>query len=188
MAKRILKNGKPVAYEIGRLELVKIFEQKFGLRLTDEQLDNWEPLIPMDRVEGGVAVYRYDADLKLLRLHAKRAWILRTNMTIERVRDIENEGLLDMYSSLSEDAPEGVTADVWRSYFTVVLFQTRYGLMLTAEELAIRARLQTEDPFTGDVVPDIEESRKHLRILQSIGVLRHGGNRWEHAGPPKCVR
>lgn len=185
------KNGTIAYVEFGSAELAKLLD------VDTEALESWGKAVPYE-VRDGQRVYtiRSQAEVSLIK---KRTTILRTGMSEKALANIEREGLLDPYSALAEDCPEGLTAHVWRSYGLVVLMQQQHGIKIDAEELARRARLAEVDPATGKQVLGVEMAKKHLRLLQALGRLRslEAGDRdasgkiveeprWEHAGLPEA--
>lgn len=182
MARRVVdkKTGKVRLVELSRPELA----QAFGV--AEEDLARWAELIPFATDEGAV-VYRYASEEEL-RVARERAQVLSTRMSIEAVRNIEADGRLSAYAALAAECPAGITAHVYRSFVVAFLVQYKTGLMLDAEGLAIRAGLNERDPATGEVTPSPDLARKHLRLLQAVGLLRNGADRWEFSRPPACVR
>lgn len=182
MARRVVdkKTGKVRLVELTQVELA----QTFGV--TAEDLERWSELIPSE-TEGGRRLYRYHSEDEL-RLARERAQVLSTRMSPEAVRNIEADGRLSAYAALAAECPPGITAHVYRSFVVVFLVQYKTGLMLDAEGLAIRAGLNERDPVSGEVQPSPELARKHLRLLQAVGLLRNGADRWEFTKPPACVR
>lgn len=177
MAKREITRGRVEAVELSVDELASL------LHVTGDQLRLWQGLVPPDR-DGR---YRF-AGPEDFRRARQRIAVLATGMPEQAVRAVEEEGLLSAYTALARDCPEGVTAHVWRSYAIVVLMQSRHRKMIDAEELAVRARLMEEDALTGELHPSVDTAKKHLRLLQAIGKLRHTGMQWEHDGLPLCMR
>jgi len=182
MARRILD-------ERGRVQYVELAGEEMA-RLCGvdvEQLQSWSELVPPHAGAGADAVYRYRSEDDL-RLARQRAAVLRTRMSIEAVRNVEAEGRLAAYAALAQDCPEGITAHVYRSYLIVCLMQQQHDIMLDAEALAGRAGLNEYEPLTDRVEPSPELARKHLRLLQAVGLLRNAGDRWEFSGLPAAAR
>lgn len=182
MARRVVdrKSGRVQLVELDRAELASAFG------VAEDDLARWAELIPAEQVEGR-HLYRYQSEDEL-RLARERAQVLSTRMSVEAVRNIEADGRLSAYAALAAECPEGITAHVYRSFVVVFLVQYKTGLMLDAEGLAIRAGLNERDPATGEIQPSPELARKHLRLLQAVGLLRNGADRWEFSRPPACVR
>lgn len=182
MARRVLDDAGRVQYvELAGSEMAKLC----GADL--EQLVAWEELVPPYAGSGADATYRY-ADEDALRLARQRAAVLRTRMSIEAVRSVEQEGRLAAYAALASDCPEGITAHVYRSYLIVCLMQQQHDIMLDAQALAERADLNEFEPLTNRVEPSPDLARKHLRLLQAVGLLRNAGDRWEFSGLPAAAR
>lgn len=182
MARRLKRADGSVAWvEFSRDELAAQW------RVSPKDLADWHELIPCMRDEAGAPVYRFESDDDL-RLARQRAGVLRTRMSPEAVRNVEREGMLDAYYKLSLDCPAGITAHVYRSYVVLLVLQQRGSLMLDADGLAERAQLNERDPDTGKLRPSPDLARKHLRLLQAVGILRHGGERWEFTHVPRAIR
>ncbi|WP_217924681.1 hypothetical protein [Miltoncostaea oceani] len=179
MARRALSPDGRVAYvEMSRAEFAKLLDCR------PEDLITWAELLPAeDPVEG---IYRFRSQ-EALRLARQRAAVLRTRMSLGAVKAIEAEGKLDAYASLAKDCPAGITAHVYRSFLVLVLVQQKTGLMLDAEGLALRANLLEMDPETSEPRQSAAMARKHLRLLQAVGLLRAGEGRWEFSRLPSCL-
>jgi hypothetical protein len=171
------------------------------LGVDPDQLREWSAsIIPSSKDEEGKPLYRV-ASASQLKLWQKRAVILATGMSEQSLAQVEESGRLDSYAALAEDAPDGISAHIWRSYALVVLMQAKYSLKLTAEDLAKRAGL-VDTNETGKTVLGVETAKKHLRFLQALGylqsveigdVIRVSGRNekatyahWIHKGLPKA--
>lgn len=182
MARRLNdEHGRVVWVDFSRAEFAR------SLKISEQQLADWQEVIPHDRIEDGEVIYRFAShdDLRLARM---RAGVLRTKMSIEALANVEAQGMLEAYYKLSLDCPEGLTAHVYRSYVVLLVVQQKTGLMLDAAALAERANLNQENPETGKPEPSEEFGRKHLRLLQAVGILEHGGERWEFSHVPLALR
>ena len=181
MARRVVdqKTGRVTLVEMNRAELAGVF------RVSEDDLARWAELIPGES-EAGQTLYRFRSEDEL-KLARERAAVLSTRMSPEAVRNIEDDGRLSAYAMLASECPAGITAHVYRSFVVVFLVQYKTGLMLDADGLALRAGLNERDPLTGEIQPSPELARKHLRLLQAVGLLRNGADRWEFARPPACV-
>jgi hypothetical protein len=185
MAKRLRdKDGNIVAIELGQEEMA----HTIGVEVED--LLQWTISVPPHTKRDDETIYRI-ANIQELNHFKKRVALLRTRMSEKAVANVEKAGLLDAYAALAEDCPTGITAHVWRSYALVVLMQIRYGKMIDAEELAVRAGL-TETNDAGQVVPSVSMAKKHLRLLQATNKLKIGTDKWagqwEHKGLPESWR
>lgn len=182
MARRVLDDAGRVLYvELGAGEMAKLCACDVA------QLAEWTALVPPHSGHGEDAVYRFagEDDLRLAR---QRAAVLRTRMSVDAVRNVESEGRLAAYAALASDCPEGITAHVYRSYLIVCLMQQQHQIMLDADALADRAGLNEYEPLTDRIEPSPELARKHLRLLQAVGLLRNAGDRWEFSGLPAAAR
>lgn len=181
MARRVVdkRTGRVTLVEFNRTELAGTFQ------VSEQDLERWQELLPFEE-EGGEPLYRYRSEQEL-RLARERAAVLSTRMSMEAVRNIEDDGRLSAYATLASECPAGITAHVYRSFVVVFLVQYKTGLMLDAEGLAVRAGLNERDQVTGAIQPSPELARKHLRLLQAVGLLRHGADRWEFSRPPACI-
>lgn len=155
------------------------------LGVEEEALVGWGATLPAAREQAGARFYRVSSkrDLEELR---KRAQILRTGMSESSIATLQKRNLLDAYAALATDCPPGVTAHAWRSYGLVVLMQARHGVMIGAEELAQRAKIE------------VAMAEKHLQLLTGFRHLRpvKAGEvvagkpvseaRWEHNGLPSA--
>ncbi len=178
MAKRLLDDhGRVIGVEFTSAELAQLFS------VSEDKLKEWVQALPPAGADETGAIYRFTTQDSVKRAR-KLVAILRTGMASTDVLKIEEEGMLDAYAGLSQDSPEGITAHCWRSYSIIVLMQVRYGKMLDAAELAVRARLHERSPLTGEIAPSEELAKRHLRLLQAVGALQHGGDRWIHKGLP----
>ena len=178
MAQRqVARSGKVEQVEFDAAELA------IALGITPEQLAQWARAIPV----ASDGVYRYAAAEDFRRIRHRSA-VLKTGMNLDQLHAVEDEGMLGTYASLSRDCPAGITAHVWRSYATVVLMQVRHKTMIDADELAVRARLVEIDPLSGERVPSVTMARRHLSLLQAVGVLKNSGMQWQHQGLPLCMR
>lgn len=172
----------------GLIELVELRPEELAklLDVTTDKLEAWRALVPVETDEAGLPVYRFSKQSQL-RLVRQRVAVLKTRMSVEAVRNVEADDKLAAYAALAVDCPEGITAHVYRSFLVLILVQQKTGLMLDAEGLALRANLLEIDPASGNPRPSPSLARKHLRLLQAIGLLRHGGERWEFARIPACL-
>lgn len=154
-----------------------------ALKVELKDLKAWSEIIPPEEGSGDDATYVISSrdELQLLR---KRAALLRTNMSVAAVQEVERAGLLDAYAALATDCPRGITAHIWRSYGVIVLIQMRYGKMIGPAELAQRAGMVTKKGRKE--TPDVEMAERHLRLLQGLGYLRELNGRWEHKGLPEA--
>lgn len=181
MAQRLRnKEGVIVALELDTQEMAHI------LGVTEEDLTSWSKAIPPYAQAKGSLVYRV-RNIDELNHIKKRVMLLRTRMSEETVKGVEEAGLLDAYASLATDCPAGITAHVWRSYALIVLMQIRYGKMIDEQELAERAGL-----INAEGKLDVEMAKKHIRLLCGIHKLRVGKDKWEgqweHDGLPEAWR
>lgn len=147
-----------------------------AMNCSMEQLGAWQVLLPPAGADGG---YLLDAaGVERLRQCAK---VLGTGMTVEQVQQLERRDpsgrLLARYALLAEDCPANVTAHILRSLCVVILAQNRQGRMLAPRELAAAAGL------------DVESAKRHLRVLQAVGLLRASAerDRWEFAFVPRAI-
>lgn len=166
MMRRLLdKAGKVKAIEYTLEEISQLLD------CAPERLSEWQQLIPPSGTdEAGNPLYQLSSS-KDLELWKKRIALLATGMGETSVSQVEEAGQLNAYAALAEDAPEGITAHIWRSYALVVLMQAKHNLTLTPDELARRAGLvdYTDD---GKPVLGVETANKHLRFLTNLGYLK----------------
>jgi len=188
---RIMRDGKH------NVEGMEMFESEMceQLQLSAEQIREWGQLFPPT----GTAVHpergQEEATFRLSREQMETwrqyAKILRTGMTVKQVqelheRDIKSKAegkktsFLEMYASLSDECPPGITAHAMRSYCTILLYQNRGGKMLLSRQLAQAAG-----------IPEASALR-HIKYLQATGLLALGRNdqgqpMWEFAFVPKAL-
>lgn len=145
------------------------------LNCSPQQLADWSALLPSPTASG----FSVDA-LTVERLRQQTA-VLKSGMTVEQVKELTERDrsgkLLARYALLAEDCPANVTAHMLRSLCVVILAQNRQGRMLTPSQLAQAAGL------------DLETAKRHLRILQAVGLLHASEerDRWEFAFVPRAI-
>jgi len=177
---RVQKNprsGKIERIEMDREGLCQL------LKIEEEELARWAPLFPEKNGLWILGAGKVGARQELA-TWKKRVQLLRTQMTPQAVANVEEAGLLDAYAALAEDCPQGLTAHVWRSYGAVVFMQVHENKKIGPHERALRARLE-RIARGGKLEPDVDMAAKHLRLLIAQGLLRDGGERWEHEGLPR---
>lgn len=180
MARRAIDDaGRVLFIEFSTQELARLFR----IDLTD--LLGYADLLADEQAPDGAWRYNTAGAFDLAR---NRAAILRTRMSREALANIEAEGMLDSYAKLAVDCPEGITAHVYRSYVTVYLMQVQHGVMLDAAALAERAGLAEPDPIDGTPRRSVELAKRHLRLLQAVGVLTRGAERWEFTHVPAILQ
>lgn len=176
---------------------MEMFESEMcnQLQVTAEQLREWAEMFP----PSGKAVHpergREEAVFRLSKEQMeqwhKYAKILLTGMTVKQVQELEGrdqkaaaEGkkssFLDMYATLAEECPPGITAHAMRSYCTIFLYQNRGGKMLLSRQLAKVAGIPEGSAL------------RHIKYLQATGLLvlgkdDQGNPMWEFAFVPKAL-
>jgi hypothetical protein len=179
------KQGVVVSAEFTPKELADFFS------VSEEELFSWKELIPPSERDGKTIYIAKSAEE--WKLWQQRGKVLATKMPTKAVQGVEEEGVLPFYAELAEDCPDGLTAEVWRSYGIIVLMQHRYNKMIGPVELAQRGHLVRVDEH-GNEELNLEIAKKHMRLLTGLGLLRAGREgsqwegQWEHDGPPEAFR
>lgn len=163
-----------------------------GVKVNAEELGKAFGLSP-DTVEGAPRLFGKGRDglyfidgQETMDSWKKRAAILKTGTTPKRIEEIERSGDLDRFSKLAEKCPSGIDVDMLRSYISIVLQQEQKGVKMGPEQLARSVNMSKTDS-EGNLVPDIEQAARHIRLLMATPapnssgemLLSEGQGEWE---------
>lgn len=178
-------------------QVLEMFESELceQLSVSSDQLREWAELFPPSGTavhperEREETIYRYTREQ--METREQYAKILKTGMTIQQVKELENRdrkmreagkksSFLEMYALLAEECPQGITAHTMRSYCTLFLYQNRGSRMLLSKDLAKAAG-----------IPE-QSAMRHIKYLQAVGLLTLARNedntpRWDFAFVPRAM-